>query len=121
MAGNNNSYGGNRRSNYGGNTNTGRTNTAAVAPVAATGTATAETSDRTEPILEQFVSTSKTGKSLTFYIGEKGLSIPAKSRAVIFPLTEKQIAGLKRVRQEKGYDVSNIPTHKLSVFKVEDK
>lgn len=114
MAGNN-SYGQGRRPNYSGNNSTSnRSNT----PAAAT-TAAATTTDRVEPILEQFVNTSKSGKALTFYIGKKGFSIPAESRAVISPLTEKQIAGLARVRKEKGYTDSPMPTHKLSVFKVE--
>lgn len=108
MAGTN-SYGGNRRSNYGGNNTTNKT----------AGNTAVANGERSEPILERFVNTSKSGKALTFYVGEKGFSIPGKSRAVISALTEKQIAGLKRVREEKGYDTDVMPTHKLSVFKAE--
>ena len=99
-----NTYGSNRRGNFGGGNTSANRGTASAAA----------NTERVEPLLEKFVNTSKSGKALTLYSGDEGFTIPPKTRIVIAKLTDKQVAGLTRVGKEKGY--KTVPTHKLMVF-----
>lgn len=103
----------NQRGNYS-NKNSQPARSAAPAARPATST----DGERDEPLFEKFVNTSKSGKALTLYVGDKGLTIPANTRIVISKLTDKQVEGLTRVGKERGF--KSVPSHKLMVFKADD-
>jgi hypothetical protein len=76
---------------------------------------------KSEPILEKLMRPSKSGKSIaTFSTQDEDLVIPANSRVVVTALSEKQIAGLTKAREGKGYKGA-VPTHKLVVFAIEEQ
>ncbi len=76
---------------------------------------------KSDAILTRFLRPSKSGKSLaTFSVGNDALVIPANTRVVITALSEKRMAALAKVAQEKGFQGA-VPTHELVVFPIDNK
>lgn len=113
MAYGNNTARNNNQAGYG-NKNTGGAR--GVAPAAAG----QEQQEREEPILAKFMRATKSGKSVSFLTGEKAITIPANTRVVVTPISDKRKAALEKSAQEKGFTGST-PTHELVVFPVEIK
>lgn len=75
---------------------------------------------KSEAILSKLLRPSKAGTSTTFSVGDQDLVIPAHTRVVIVPLSEKRMVALAASAEKNGFKGAT-PTFEMVVFPITDK
>lgn len=117
MAGYGNSGNSNARTQGGygrGNQRTG----GAPAPATSSRPAGNGEQQREEPVFTKLVTIRQTkAGNMTFSTGKDGMQIPANTKVVVTPLSEKRLTALQAAAKEKGYE-SKV-THEIVGFRID--